>query len=113
MGSGSCADIKCSELNQQDCEKYAAQLVNGNLFASKSFTAGRWEPNADDGSPSPDHCYHRSSGEVFFNTRTTSQDATHARQKICVCEVEDDTLDKVASSRMGTSSTNEDGDAGM
>jgi len=86
ISSGSCADISCSDYTQSECV---------NLFGA---TVGLWEPNAFDGSPAPDKCYIKNGGTAsyWFNTRTSTQDATMARQKLCKCAGSSPNCDWVA-----------------
>jgi len=74
ISSGNCADIDCSDYTESECK----DLCNARV--------GIWEPNADDGNPAPDKCYKISSnGKCYFNKRTSAQDATTARHKLCKC----------------------------
>ena len=66
-----------------ECKNYAK--VNNIPW----ILEGTWEPNAADGEPAPDHCYIRSTDNraegMFFNHRTTPQNATKLRNKVCSC----------------------------
>jgi len=95
------------EMTELECKTFAEEHGAG-------FISGSWAPNASDGTPAPDHCYMKpQNGHMFFNRRSSVQEATKIRSKVCLCSPDASTettitatsLTSVTSTTTVTSST--------
>jgi len=76
ISSGSCHSVGCVEMTEPECKTFAEEHGAG-------FISGSWAPNAADGTPAPDHCYMKpQNGHMFFNRRSSVQEATNIRSKV-------------------------------